>query len=99
MAYRFTTTTELTDDTIDIDSIGGYIQSTFTNVDDYMIIEEYVTEKRAIINAYERDILDGSLVSSYTCDTLAEAEEILEQIKLLIAPSTMSPTFSEIEEV
>lgn len=99
MAYRFTTTTELTDDTIDIDSIGGYIESTFTNVDDYMAIENYVTEKRITIDGYTRAIVDGSLFSSYTCDTLAEAEEILEQLKLLIAPSTMSPTFSEIEEV
>ena len=99
MAYRFTANTELTDDTIDIDSIGGYIESTFTNVDDYMAIENYATEKWATIDGYTRAIVDGSLIASYTCDTREEAEEILEQLKLLIVPSTMSPTFSEIEEV
>lgn len=99
MAYRFTATAELTDDTVTIDAIGEYIESTFDNVDDYMAIENYVTEKRITINGYERSIVDGSLIASYTCDTRAEAEEILEQIKLLIAPSTMSPVFSEVEEV
>lgn len=99
MAYRFTATIEITDSTIDIDAVGGYIESTFTNVDDYMAIENYITEKRITINGHTRAIVDDSLIASYTCDTREEAEEILEQIKLLMAPSTTSPTFSEIEEV
>lgn len=99
MAYRFTANTELTDDTVTQDTLGAYMITTFTNEDDYLTIENYVIQKKTEINDYERDIVDGSLIASYTCDTREEAEEILEQLKLLIVPSTMSPTFSEIEEV
>jgi hypothetical protein len=99
MTHRFTATATLTDDTITIDTIGGYIESTFTVPEDYMAIESYVTEKRIEVNDYQRSIADSVLSVTYTCDTLEEAQGIIDEIKVLIAPSTMTFTFSDIVEV
>lgn len=99
MTHRFTATATLTDDTITIDTIGGYIESTFTVPEDYMAIESYVTQKRIEVNDYQRSITDSVLSVTYTCDTLEEAQEIIDQIEVLIAPSTMTFTFSDIVEV